>query len=149
MNNLALKTDIPPMTPQAIDMVREFENEALKKPQIDIPIQHKLHAGVYARTCIVPAGVVITGALIKIPTVLVISGHCKVFIGDETLEIIGAHVIPASAGRKQAFLAIQDTSITMIFSTSAKTVAEAEEEFTDEAKILTTRKITETLICQA
>lgn len=131
---------IPPMSPNWIDKVRKLESAILETPQVNIPIEHVLHAGVYARTVMVPAGVVITGALIKIPTVLVISGNAKVFIGDETIEIKGQHVIPASAGRKQAFLAIEDTSITMIFQTDAKTVQDAEKEFTDEFDRLTSNK---------
>lgn len=140
MNNLAISTVIPAMTAKSIDKVRQLEDAILKTPQVNIPIEHVLHAGVYARTVMVPAGVVITGALVKIPTLLVVSGKSKVYIGDETLEISGQHVIPASAGRKQAFWAIEDTSITMIFQTHAKTVQEAEKEFTDEFEKLSSNK---------
>jgi hypothetical protein len=128
------------MSAKSIDKVRQLEELILKTPQVEIPVEHILHAGVYARTVMVPAGVVITGALIKIPTLLVISGKTKVYIGDEVIEMNGQHVIPASSGRKQAFVAIEDTSITMIFQTHAKTVQEAEKEFTDEFDRLTSNR---------
>jgi hypothetical protein len=49
-------------------------------------------------------------------------------------------VLPAAAGRKQAFLAQADSHITMIFATAARSVAEAEREFTDEADNLVSRR---------
>ena len=140
MNNLAVSNAIPPMSAESINKVRQLEDCILKCPQADIPVEHVIHAGVYARTITIPAGIVLTGALIKIPTLLVVSGRSRVFLGDGTIEITGQHVIPASAGRKQAFYAIENTSITMIFHTQAKTVQEAEKEFTDEYERLTSNK---------
>ena len=67
---------------------------------------------------------------------LVVDGDCAVFIGEETIELRGYSVLPGSAGRKQAFLAHTDVSMTMLFPTQAKTVAQAEQEFTDEYELL-------------
>lgn len=131
---------LPAMTSESIDLVREAEEKAKKLPQIDLPTSHTLHAGMYARTITIPAGVAITGALIKIPTILVVDGHCEVFTGAETVELRGHHVLQASAHRKQVFLAHADTHLTMVFPTSATTVEQAENEFTDEADRLQTRQ---------
>ena len=132
---------LPAMAPEAIDRVRCLENATLGLPQEDIPTAHLLHAGMYARTIRIPAGVVLTGALIKLPTVLIVSGDCTVFIGeDEPMRLSGYHVLPASAGRKQAFLAHLDTDLTMLFPSRAQTVDEAEAEFTDENHLLLSRK---------
>lgn len=121
------------MTPAAIERVREIERHMLAtQPQFDLQMQHVLHAGMYARTCRLPAGIVITGALIKIPTLVIISGNAFVWLGEKGRQVKGYAVLTASAGRKQAFRAITDTVITMLFPTEAKTVAEAEREFTDE-----------------
>jgi hypothetical protein len=70
---------------------------------------------------------------------LIVHGHCIVYIGDQSKELHGYNVLAASAGRKQAFIAVTDTYLTMIFVTDAKTVAEAEDEFTDEAHLLFSR----------
>lgn len=124
---------VPPMTPEAIARVREIEDHMLAtQPQFDLEMHHVIHAGLYARTCRLPAGVVMTGALIKIPTLVIVEGNALVWLGEEAREIDGYTILTASAGRKQAFHAITDTKITMIFPTAAKTVAEAEREFTDE-----------------
>lgn len=93
----------------------------------------------------VPAGCMITGALIKIPTILVISGDVIAYIGEETVELSGYNVIQAYAHRKQAFVAVTDTFLTMVFPTSATDIESAESEFTDETEKLITRKESESL----
>jgi hypothetical protein len=131
---------LPAMTGEAVDKVREAEAKLLNLPQVDIPVHHNLHAGMYARTITIPAGVAITGALIKIPTILIVDGHCEVFTGAESVVMTGYHVLQASAHRKQVFLAYSDTTMTMLFPTAATTVEQAENEFTDEAALLWSRR---------
>jgi hypothetical protein len=131
---------LPAMSEAAIGKARHLETTLLQMPQVEIQTRHHFHAGMYARTIRIPAGVVITGALIKIATLLILNGKASVFIGDEVLEFDGYHLIPANAGRKQAFLAHEDTDLTMLFPTLATTVDEAEAEFTDEAHRLLSRQ---------
>jgi hypothetical protein len=127
------------MSREAIERVRALEAQVLALPQTEIATRHVIHGGMYARTIRVPAGVLLTGAEIKIATVLVIHGHSLVTLGEQTVELVGHNVLPASAGRKQAFLALADTDLTMVFPTSARTVEEAENQFTDEADQLFSR----------
>lgn len=134
-----VSTQIAAMSDGAIGQVRRLEDALLDGPQIDIPTEHVLHAGMYGRTVRIPAGVVLTGALIKIATLLIVNGDVSVFTGGETLRLTGYHVIPASAGRKQAFIAHADTTLTMLFPSQAATVEQAEAEFTDEADLLLSR----------
>jgi hypothetical protein len=128
------------MSDAAIDKVRQFESQALSMPQIDIPTSHVIHAGMYARTIMIPAGTILTGALIKIATILIINGNVIAYIGSETIEFTGYNVLPASENRKQAFLAKTDTYLTMIFPTDVDNINDAEEQFTDEADMLISRK---------
>ena len=128
------------MSRQAIDKARALHQAMESLPQVEIEITHCLHDGVYTRTAFVPAGYLVMGVVIKIPTTVIVSGHAQVFIGDETREVQGYRVIPAAAYRKQAALAITDTYFSMAFRTNATTVEEAENEFTDEAEQLTTRR---------
>lgn len=132
---------LPAMTPEAVSMAREAESRISVMPQINLPVSHALHAGMYHRTVTIPAGVAVAGALIKLPTLLIVDGHCTVFIGggDVTLEG-GRHVLECQPNRKQVFLAHTDTHLTMIFPTRAATVEEAENEFTDEAAMLQSRQ---------
>ncbi len=141
------RTRIAPMSAAAIDRVRRLESLASTLPQVAIGTDHVFHAGVYARTIKVPAGVMITGVLIKIPTLLIVQGDAVVHIEDGALELRGYNVVPAGAGRKQAFVALTDTHLTMIFATDALDVDTAEREFTDELDKLATRR--EAATCQA
>lgn len=131
---------IPAMAPAAINKVRQLEAITRELPQVDIATDHVLHGGMYARTICIPAGVVLTGVFIRVPTLLVFNGNATVNAGDEPVTLAGYHVLAASAHRRQAFLAHQDTQLTMVFSTLAKSVEEAEDEFTDEAHLLFSRK---------
>jgi hypothetical protein len=138
---------VPAMSNAAIENVRALEDEVLARPQVAIETEHILHGGMYYRTICIPAGVVITGALIKIATVLLIEGDVTIFMGDNELRVQGRHRIPAAAGRKVGYYAHADTELTMIFPTKARTVEEAEREFTDEADRLWSRHgINHTLI---
>jgi len=140
MNDLVLHCSaLPKLTADQINRISDFEKLSLEQPQVDIPTHHMLHAGMYARSIVLRAGVILTGALIKIATILIIDGHLKACIGDDVIEFEGYHVLPGSAGRKQVFYAITDTNMAMLFPTKAKTVEEAEREFTDDAERLMSR----------
>lgn len=132
---------LPAMTPEAIEKVRLIERFSLEHcEQVEFPTEHLLHGGMYARTLRMRAEQILTGALLKIATTLVVSGDCTVFIGEEAIELRGYTVLPGSAGRKQVFVSHTDVSMTMFFPTQAKTVAEAEREFTDEYALLMTNR---------
>jgi len=130
---------IESMKDAAIAKVYKLEEYSKKMPQVEIKTSHTLHNGVYTRTIMIPAGVMLTGALVKIDTTLIISGNVIVYAGDQSREIDGYLPILAAANRKQAFIAKKDTYITMIFRTEADSVEEAEEEFTDETHLLMSR----------
>lgn len=140
MSDLAVRQNrILPMSDADIAQVRALEVVVLTAPQVSIPTHHVIHAGMYARTIMVPAGVVLTGALIKCATVLILNGDAVAYINGEPVEFTGHNVLPASAGRAMAIVAQTDTAMTMIFPTDAATVAEAEDQFTDEAAHLSSR----------
>lgn len=138
--HLATPAALPPSTPAGLALVQRIGQMIAAAPQIDIATHHVLHAGIYSRTIRIPAGGVLEGALVKIPTTLVIHGHATVLMGDgEEAVVHGYVVLAASAGRKQAFIAHADTHITMSFRTQARSVQEAEREFTDQADALMSR----------
>lgn len=146
MNRLAMaEPTLPAMSNMDVEKVRRLERDLLQAEQVPITTTHHFHAGMYARTIRIPAGVMITGALIRIPTLLIVSGHVKVFIGGEVIELEGYRILPGQAGRKQVFLALADTDLTMLFATDATTVEAAEAEFTAEVDLLASRRQSENL----
>jgi hypothetical protein len=138
-NIIELKSRVPAMSAEAVANVRRLENCIRQLPQAPISTHHVLHGGQYTRTIMIPEGVVLTGALINVPTTLVICGDCTVYIGEESVRVQGYNVFAASAGRKQAFMAHSNTFVTMTFATNATTVEQAEDQFTDEAALLMSR----------
>jgi hypothetical protein len=139
MSALVSRTAIPPTSPAVIDRVRKIEETLLELPRIKMRTQHVIHAGLYARTITIPAGAAITGALIKRATLLIVSGLVSMTVDDGAALLRGYHVLPASAGRKQAFFAHEDTTLTMLFATRAQSIEEAEREFTDDFECLLSR----------
>jgi hypothetical protein len=140
MNELAgLHIHLPAMSPQAVAAVREMESRQMLGEQVPIRTDHLIHGHMYARTICLPAGAALTGALLKVATVLIVHGRCTVFTGDDEVHLSGFNVLPGSAGRKTAFIAHTDTHMTMVFPSDAKSVTEAEDQFTDEADLLFSR----------
>lgn len=139
MTALATNNRIAVMSESAIEKVRLVQNAMLELPQVDLPVHHILHGGLYSRSLVIPAGVAIAGAFIQVPTTLVVSGNVTVYANDKAYEINGYQVLVASAGRKQLFVAHTDTNMTMTFATDAKTIEDAENQFTSEPELLASR----------
>ena len=132
---------LPTMSDEVIAQVKAFEVRVLDAPQTELLTKHVLHAGMYVRTIMLPAGHVMTGACIKIPTVVTVCGDADVYTGEGVLNLQGYNVLPAQRGRKQAFYAHTDTHISMAFPTRAVTVSDAEAEFTDDYEMLMSRLV--------
>jgi hypothetical protein len=126
-------------TESELAAVRRVEEKLKTVEQNGMETWHVLHGGIYSRTIFLEKDQVIVGAQIKVPTTIMINGCLLISSGGESFEIKGVNVIPASKNRKQIMKATEKTSVTMCFATSAKTVEEAEEEFSDEAGNLMSR----------
>lgn len=137
---------IPAATPESLEIANLVEAKMRTMPQIELKTEHILHAGMYARTVRLDARVAIVSVLIKVPTVLTVNGKCRVFAGDSWREFDGYHVMPAQAGRKMIYITFEPTEITMVFPSRAKTVEEAEREFTDEGDSLLSRQSNDDIV---
>lgn len=141
MSELAIPMATLPATPAPVlEKIRGLERWLTEQGSDEVLTWHLIHAGMYARTIAMPRDMVLTGALMKRPTVVIVYGSALVQAGEEWIKLDGYNVIPASAGRKQVFIARSLVFITMTFPTAAKTVEEAEAEMTDEAELLLSRR---------
>lgn len=142
MSDLVVSGNALPATPpEIIEKIREIESRMRPHEHtLQVQTEHVLHAGVYSRTIRVRPSMAFTSVLIKIPTILIVNGKCCIFAGDRWHTSEGYAVIPASAGRKQIYVTLGPTEITMMFPTDVKTVREAEAQFTDEHENLLTRR---------
>ena len=117
----------------------KFEELLKDEEQVHLATHHVLHGGMYARTVLVQKGVAIVGAEIKVPTIVIINGKVDVNLDDGFETFTGYHVLAASMGRKQVFIALEDTYITMMLATDASRVCDAEQVFTDDYDRLASR----------
>lgn len=130
---------LPPTSPESLEKISIVEERIREYPQIEFQTEHVFHAGMYARTVRIAPYVTFTGVLVKVPTLLIAQGTFEVTIDDEFVRFSGYNVIPASAFRKQVYITLSEVILTMIFPTDAKTVEEAESQFTDETSSLLSR----------
>lgn len=139
--NLIRPDDLPPLAPAdlATNLKLRERVDELATP-CEFPTESFFHAGCYARVCYVQPGAVLCGAVIKVPTIVVVCGHCHILTGGHVREVDGFAILRGAAGRASIFRAVTGTTITMIYASSAKTVDEAEQEFTDEYQQLLTRR---------
>ena len=122
-----------------MSMRERIDQMAVDSP-CTFPTEDMLHAGCYVRTCVCPAGSILAGAVIKVPTVVVVHGVCSVTTGSKTIHIDGFAVLKGAAGRASVWRATTETTITMVYASKATSCEAAEEEFTDEFQQLLTRK---------
>lgn len=140
MNAVSERRVLGPVTGSALEKTLAIRAKAAELPQVEFPIEHHIHAGCYSRTVYIPKGMAAFGTMIRIPTQLIVSGHCLMNAGNETTEVKGYKVFDGAPGRIQTIVTLEDTYMTMVFASQAKTPEEAEDEFTDEAEMLQTRK---------
>ena len=124
--------------PSNEDLVK-VQERMLEMPQTLVSVDHFIHAGMYSRTIMIQAGVVLIGAAMNNDSVCISSGDITVTTDDGVHRFTGYHVIPALAGKKRVGLAHQDTYWTSVFRSNASTVEEAEMEMTNEYEKLQTR----------
>ena len=132
---------IPPTSEENIEKIRIAEEVIRGRSQIEFCTEHVFHAGMYARTVRIAPYVVFTSVLVKRPTLLISHGSYEMLAGDRWVGVDGYNVLQGGAGRKQIYRTLTEVEWTMIFPTEAKTVEEAEAEFTDEAEQLLSRKL--------
>lgn len=137
---ITTETSLSPTSPEVLAILGETQLSMMREPQAAIQTDHVFHAGMYSRTITMPPFTKLIGALIKIPTLVITVGDGAVYVDGQWKAVRGYQVIPGCAGRKQAFFSVGPLLITMIFPTQAKTVEDAEREFTEEYELLLSRR---------
>tara|TARA_R110002126_G_scaffold31045_1_gene100549 strand:+ start:5003 stop:5419 length:417 start_codon:yes stop_codon:yes gene_type:complete len=91
-------------------ILAKYEEFALAQPQIDIPVSHRIHGGMYARQITIPAGVTITGQIYKYDHLeFMISGDATVASETGPARLKGYHSLSGHSGKKRAITAHEDT----------------------------------------
>lgn len=122
------------------DTVRALEDHLLDLPQVDLGTDHVVHGGMCARTITIPADTLLTGALTNMDNLCVVCGDITVTTDEGTTRLTGYHVLPAKAGAKRAGITHAPTMWTTIWPTTLTDIQAIEDEMTDEADQLQTRR---------
>lgn len=130
-------TALASATSAAIEKVNQLAVQIREQlPTCPFVTEHMLHAGMYTRTVRLPSGAVCAAVLITPPTVLIIAGSADIYVNDDLVRVDGYTVLPGSAGRKIAFITHSAVAMSMTFPTNAKSVDEAQKQFTVEHELL-------------
>lgn len=122
------------------EKVAALEQYALQLPQVDLSTSHLVHAGLCARTILIPAGTFLTGAQTNMDNICVVVGDIEVTTDDGVQRLTGFNVLPAKAGFKRAGFAHGDTWWTTLWPTELKDIDAIEDEMTGESDMLQTRR---------
>ena len=111
--------------------VIDFEREQMKKPQIEIPVEHNFFPGGYARTIRVPAGVEMTGAIHKYQNFnLLVSGELLIIAEDGPKHLVAPAQFWSPPGTKRVGKMLTDVVWTTILATDLTDVEEITKKFT-------------------
>lgn len=137
MNDIAERTpELVAPDDRTLAAMRDLDARMAAQPQVEVRIDHLLHAGMYARTCFLPADVLASGTVLRRATVLVVNGDVTIFTGNDSARLTGFHVLPGLRGRKALFRTHAETQMTMVLPSDAQSVDEAELDITDEPHLL-------------
>lgn len=102
------------------------------------PVNHFLHGGIYTRTLFLPKGILAVGARIKVPTTVILHGDVLLSNGINVVRSTGFSTFKGVPNRRCIAYALENTYFTTHNVSKAKTLEEAEKEFTDEWQLLST-----------
>lgn len=126
------------------EQVKRLEGFLLQCPQTDLGTQHhilKTPLGtLYARQITAPAGVIITGAACGVDHLVTVQGDITVSTDEGMTRLTGQHTFTARAGRKRVGMTHAETTWTTFQIVKGDTLEQIEDEITDEADMLLTRR---------
>lgn len=128
-----------------VDAVRRLE-EGMRalvgrgEPEVNLLTKMLIHGRMCARSIFMPAGTLLTGALLRRDNIFIVFGDVEVTTDGGVKRLQGMNVIPASAGFKRVVIALADSYLVTIHHTDLLDVTEVENEMTEEADRLQTRR---------
>jgi len=93
------------------DAILKYEDFAKDLPQVDIPVIHHMHGGMYGREITIPKGTVLTGQIYKFDHFdIMISGDITVSTDDaQVIRFKGFNIFKGLSGKKRAGYAHEAT----------------------------------------
>lgn len=101
------------------ERVLAVERRIQQTAQVDCPVRHYFIPGMYAREITIPAGTMITGAVHKQESIVVLSaGRMRLMTEDGELDIAAPFTMTVLPGAKNLAVAVEDCVWTNFFATT-------------------------------
>lgn len=114
-----------------IPEILRVEEEILKMPQVDLPLQHFFLPGVCVRVMSLPAGTILTGKIHKHTHIAILAkGRLRLADGDKASIIEAGFVAYGAAGIKRLGFAETDCVFVNILATNVQDIDDLERECT-------------------
>jgi len=121
MSNLALLGTMPE--------ILQIEQEILKLPQVELPLEHFHIKGVYVRKGFIPAGTMLTGKVHNFESISILAqGTLRITNGTDSKIISAPHTFVDKAGIKRLGYAETDCTFITIHRTDNTEIEDIENE---------------------
>lgn len=94
------------------EAIEQLQSIMLQQPQVEIPTQQLIHAGMYARAATAKAGTLLIGQIYKFDHIEVMVKGAAVVTTDngQSVTLEGFNILPAMTGKKRAVYILEDTT---------------------------------------
>jgi hypothetical protein len=115
--------------------VLAFEQEQMKKPQVELKVVHHFSHGVVARELHIPAGTEVTGAIHKYANLNTLSqGEMLLITESGAVHVKAPYTVVSPPGTKRAARALTDCIWTTYIGTFETDIEKIEQEFTTNSE---------------
>lgn len=125
----------------SVDRVRDLEALMQTLPQVVMETHTLTHGRVSARAVLIPAGTMLVGALTNLDNLCIVLGDITVTTDAGPQRITGFGMLPANRGAKRVGQAHADTWWITVHHTDLTDPRAIEDEMTDEAAGLQSRRL--------
>ena len=128
---------------KAREQIEQAEQALLTFPQVVLETWHHFADGLVARTIMIPAGTVLTGAVHKAEHLNVCFGDIDVMTDAGMQRLTGYHVIPSLPGTKRIGRTFADTLWTTVHLNpgNERDIAKLEDALVEDAHRLQSRRL--------
>jgi len=93
--------------------IYRLEQAIYSLPRVELPLFHDFCKGLYARTILIPAGTILTGAVHKYECFFLVRNGCILLTTDDKpIKAESGFMALSKAGTKRAGIALVDTLVT-------------------------------------
>lgn len=125
MNDLKAQGNMP--------YILAVEQELLKYPQHDLPVEHHRVKGVYARSLFIPAGTLLTGKIHNFESIGILAqGTLRITNGEDSVVVSAPYVTVDKPGIKRLGYAETDCVFISVHRTDAENIPDIENELVSD-----------------